>query len=199
MDGWMDGEDLIIWIALWTLYKRCPPLTSDDFRTISIASRNRLRFASLLGGIFDGFGGQNGRKNRRSSLFFSMLFSNASLHRFFLDFWRLETLKIAIFPRKNNDFCQIGVFEKNAKNIDFGVILGGQNKENSMKKPFGKRAVFQHRILSIFSSISVPFWSPKIDQKLQKFEKMDIRRRPLKHYCFGAALWMDFERLGARF
>ena len=31
------------------------------------------------------------------------------------------------------------------------------------------------------------------------FEKIDVRRRPLKHYCFGVALWMDFERLGARF
>ena len=31
------------------------------------------------------------------------------------------------------------------------------------------------------------------------FEKIEVPRRPLKHYCFGAAYWMDFEALGARF
>ena len=48
----MDGEDLIICIAIWTLYKLWPPLVSDEFRVISIAPRNELRFTSLLGGIF---------------------------------------------------------------------------------------------------------------------------------------------------
>ena len=43
MDGWMDGEDLIICVALWTLYKRRAPLVSDDFRAVSIASRNQMR------------------------------------------------------------------------------------------------------------------------------------------------------------
>ena len=39
----MDGEDLIICLAIWTLNKRRRPLTFDDFRAVSIASRNRLR------------------------------------------------------------------------------------------------------------------------------------------------------------
>ena len=60
MDGWTDGrtdgEDLIICVALWTLYKRRPPLLSDDLRAICIASRNRLRSASLCGAIFRDFG-----------------------------------------------------------------------------------------------------------------------------------------------
>ena len=51
----MDGVDLIICIAIWTLYKRCPPLLSDDFLAISIASRNRLRSASLFGAISKDF------------------------------------------------------------------------------------------------------------------------------------------------
>ena len=56
MDGWMDGEDLIICVALWTLYTRRPLSRCDDFRTISIASRNKLRSASLCGAIFRDFG-----------------------------------------------------------------------------------------------------------------------------------------------
>ena len=52
----MDGVDLIICLAIWTLYKRRPPLTSDDFRAISIASRNKLRLTSLFGEISMDFG-----------------------------------------------------------------------------------------------------------------------------------------------
>ena len=56
MDGWRDGEDLIICLAIWTLYKRRPPLRCDYFRAVSIASRNKLRFTSLFGGILMDFG-----------------------------------------------------------------------------------------------------------------------------------------------
>ena len=57
----MDGEDLIICVAIWTLYKRRPPLVCDDLRAISIASRNKLPsrpylFASQLD--FGGFWGR---------------------------------------------------------------------------------------------------------------------------------------------
>ena len=48
----MDGKDLIICIAIWTLYKLCPPLVCDKVRVVSIASQNELRFTSLLGRIF---------------------------------------------------------------------------------------------------------------------------------------------------
>ena len=39
MDGWMDGEDLIICVARLVVQKLCGPLTCDEFRVISIASR----------------------------------------------------------------------------------------------------------------------------------------------------------------
>ena len=39
----MDGEHLIICVAIWTSYKRGCPLTCDDLLAICIASRNRLR------------------------------------------------------------------------------------------------------------------------------------------------------------
>ena len=61
MDGWMDGEDLIICVAIWMLNKARPPLISDEFRAIPIASRNKLRFTSLLGGILMDFGKGLGR------------------------------------------------------------------------------------------------------------------------------------------
>ena len=43
------------------------------------------------------------------------------------------------------------------------------------------------------------FGSPKIIKKPQIFEKIDVRKRPLKHYRFRAAFRMDVEPLGARF
>ena len=81
MDG-LDGEDLIICLAKWTLYKRWGPLTCDDFRAISIASRNRRRFTSLWGSILDVFGailGGFGRptwepKSTLGRLFFDLCF-----------------------------------------------------------------------------------------------------------------------------
>ena len=56
MDGWMDGEDLIICVARLVVQKLCPPLICDDLRVICIASRNELRSASLLEAIWGGFG-----------------------------------------------------------------------------------------------------------------------------------------------
>ena len=115
IDRWIDREDLIICIAIWTLYKLCGPLVSDEVREISIASRNKLRFSSLLGSIFKDFGSPNGSQIQFSRLFFSMLFFNAFEHPSLVDFWRLRTRKIAIFPRENNDFCKIGIFDTGAK------------------------------------------------------------------------------------
>ena len=56
MDGWMDGVDLIICLAIWTLYKRRVPLVSDDSQVISIASQNKLRSTSLCRAFFGDFG-----------------------------------------------------------------------------------------------------------------------------------------------
>ena len=43
------------------------------------------------------------------------------------------------------------------------------------------------------------FGGPKIIQKSLIFEKIEVRRRPLKHWCFRVAFCMAFEALGARF
>ena len=63
MDGWMDGcmdarmkQHLIICLAIWTFYNRRLPLTSVDFRAVSMASSNRLRFFSVFGMISEDCG-----------------------------------------------------------------------------------------------------------------------------------------------
>ena len=58
-DRSIDREDLIICIASWTLYKLCGPLICDKVGMIPIASRNKLRFTSLLGLVFKDFGRPN--------------------------------------------------------------------------------------------------------------------------------------------
>ena len=41
-----------------------------------------------------------------------MFFATAFRERFLVDFWRVRSWKIAIFPRKNNDYRKINVFEE---------------------------------------------------------------------------------------
>ena len=105
-----DQEDLIICIAIWTLYKLWPPLISDDLREISIASQNKLRFTSLLGPIFKDFGRPNGFPNSIFEVFFSTLFFIAFEHPILVVFSRLRTRKIVISLKENNDFSKIWVF-----------------------------------------------------------------------------------------
>ena len=60
------------------------------------------------------------------------------------------------------------------KMLDFGSIFGGPNDENSIENRLQKCVVFQYRILRFFSSISAPFWGPKIVKKAIIFEKMKV-------------------------
>ena len=64
-------------------------------------------------------GGQNERENLCLRRVILMFVSRACLHRFLLDFWRLKTLKIAIFLKENNDFYKIGVFKKDPPKARF--------------------------------------------------------------------------------
>ena len=79
---------------------------------------------------------------------------------------------------------------------DFAFVFGGQNQENPFKNRIQKRVVFNHQIWKVFPLILGAFWSPKIIVKSYIFEKIDVRRRPLKHYRFRAAFRMDFEPIG---
>ena len=120
-------------------------------------------------------------------------------HRFLLDFLKLRTLKIELPPRREHDFHKIDVFEKGSKNHWFWLHFWKPNRRKFDKKSIRKTYMFSTSTLMRFLSISVPFWAPKIAQKSLIFEKSEVRRHPLKHYSFGAAFWMDFEALRARF
>ena len=87
MDGWMDGEDLIICVAIWTLYKRRPPLLSDDLRASSIASRNGFRFTSLSGGISMDFGSVLEPKIEAKIDFWEVFLRSFFRARFGTDLW----------------------------------------------------------------------------------------------------------------
>ena len=135
-------EDLIICMAIWTLYKLCAPLTSDEFRVIPIASRNKLRFTSLLGPIFEDFGGPTGPQKSIFKLLFSMIFRNAFSYRILIDFWRLRTAKIAILLKENNDFCKIDEFDKGTEKYGFGLHFGRPNQRKFDGKLFPKNVFF---------------------------------------------------------
>ena len=89
----MDGEDLIICVAIRMPNKAQPPLASNDFQVISIASRNRLRFTSFcnalsldFGVVWEGFGKPRWKPKSIFSIFFSMIYLNTFWHRFRVDF-----------------------------------------------------------------------------------------------------------------
>ena len=101
----MDGEDLIICVAIWTLYRRRLPLTSDDLLTICIASRNRLRprprfFASRLdfGAILGGFGRPKWKPKSIFGRFFFDVFFECVLASILGGFLKAQDLKINDFP-----------------------------------------------------------------------------------------------------
>ena len=48
-------------------------------------------------------------------------------YRFFIDFSKLESLKIVLPPRRNAYFCKIDVFALNQKKDKKNVDFGGQN------------------------------------------------------------------------
>ena len=81
MDGWMNGEDLIICVAFLVVQKLQAPLTSDDFRAISIASRDRLRLAWRFKITLEGLGIQHGSQIPFFGMF-SIYFSIAFWCRF---------------------------------------------------------------------------------------------------------------------
>ena len=151
-----DQEDLIICVALWTLYKRRRPLISDDFRAGCIASRNQTRsrlhlFASRVdfGATWGGFGRS---KWRLKSIFgrpFAMPSPSALLNRFFGDFLKSEPWFFCAQPVFCKDFHQIDVFEKACKKTDLGSILGGQSDKKLRKHSVEKYYFFERRFFCV--------------------------------------------------
>ena len=119
MDGWMDGVDLIICLAIWTLYKPRLPLTFGDFLAVPMASRNKLRSTPLPGGISKDFGGLSGgfgKPNRSPKSIFRRFVFNAFFERVLEwipgRFWRGRNMKNSDFPKGKQRFLQNQHFRK---------------------------------------------------------------------------------------
>ena len=115
---------------------------------------------------------------------FSDVISENKLHRNLLHFWRLETRKIAMFFWKSNDLHKISFFDKDPKNNEFLFHFWKPKRRKFPQKLIQKCIVFAHRVFNTFSSILGPFWKPKFIKKSQIFEKVEVRRPPLKQYRF---------------
>ena len=137
----MDGEDLIICVAIWTLYKRWVPLLSGDFRAVSMVSRNRLRSASLWEAILEDFErfweAKMDAKIDFLDVFFEVFFGRI----FGIDFeWifggsKLEkSINTIVFPMVFTKFHKNGVFEKVAKKRRFWLRLRNSKRRHIEKK-----------------------------------------------------------------
>ena len=131
MDGWMDGEDLIVCVAFQTLYKRWAPLIFADSRVIAIASRNQMRsrlhlFASRIdfGGTWGGLGRSKWKLKSIFGRLFAMPSSSALLNRFLNYFFKSEPWFFCAQPVFCKDFHQVEVFGKAWKRSGFGVRFG---------------------------------------------------------------------------
>ena len=158
-------------MAFWTLYKLCRPLICDDLREIPIASQNKLRFTSLLGPIFKDFGRPNGFPNSIFEAFFSMLFFIAFEHPILVDFSRLRTRKIVIFPRENNDFRKNCVFGKSALVARFCLRFRRPKRRKSIQNSNPKTCCFEASNLKRFCLNFKWIWESKNHQKIVNIRK----------------------------
>ena len=165
-------------------------MTCDNLRVISIASRTRLRLASLFGLIFVDFESQNGCQNLIFAIFFSMFFWIVFLHRFLLEFWKLETRKIAVLIRKTI-FAKSVCLKKVPTNVEFWLHI--------WIPKWKKFANFNRFFLFLFFRFCLHLGFQKSIKNHSFSKNFEVRQRPLKHNCFGAAFWMDFEALSHRF
>ena len=68
---------------------RCGAVSSEALFLKLFFDADFFRFFAIFGGFWEVLGGQNGGKNRVLGGFFSMFFSSAFRHRFFVEFGRL--------------------------------------------------------------------------------------------------------------
>ena len=145
MDGWMDGVDLIICLAIWTLYKRRLPLVSDEFRAICIASRNELRPTSLSKGIYEDFGRISGGFGRPKWMpksifgtFFFDAFFECVLASIFGRFFKGRKLKNSDFLVGKLQFSQNRRFRKKCEKTSilepFSEAKTTKNREKMVLK-----------------------------------------------------------------
>ena len=95
--------------------------------------------------------------------------------------------------------------KKVRKNLDFGIVFGGQNGEKSRKNGVEKRVFFQLRFFGVFLrnfAILARFWESPSLQKIEKNQKkssfFDFLTRSVLKKGSGRVLgrfWDDFGRI----
>ena len=93
-----------------------------DFHSVAKQASFRIAFWRDFNRFWEGFGGQNGARNRILGGFFALFFSSTFGNRFFGDFSRFLKVRTLIFVSTasvSEHFRKIDVFEKVAKNHGF--------------------------------------------------------------------------------
>ena len=143
----MDGEDLIICLAIWTLYKHRPPLTCDGLLAVSIASRNKLRSTSLLEAIlrvFEAILGGFRRPKLTPNMVFRRFFGDVFFDSILASILHgSKTEKSLSFHRKINDFHKFDVIGKVSKNSESWLRFRTRNRGKVDKQGIENHAFFR--------------------------------------------------------
>ena len=125
-----------------------------------------------MGGHFQGFWKAKWLLKFNFRDFFSMLFFIAFEHPpILVDFSRLQTRKIVILPRENNDFCKVCVFDKNTQIARFCFRFRRPKHRKSVQNSNPKTCCFESWNLKGFSSNFSCILESKNHQKILNFRK----------------------------
>ena len=113
----------------------------------------------------------NGFPNSIFEVFSSMLFFIAFEHPILVDFSRLRTRKIVIFPTENNDFCKICVFDKNTQIAQFCFRFQRPKRRKSVQNSNPKTCCFEASNLKGFFSNFRCILESKYHQKIANIRK----------------------------
>ena len=110
-------------------------------------------------------------------------------------------MKTIVFSMVFANFHKIDVFEKMRKNLDFGVVFGGQSEEKSRTNCVEKHTFFLLRFFGDvlrFLMIFARFWEargpPKIEKKLKKSQKI-AKNRFFNAFSFEGGFWEGSKRV----
>ena len=84
------------------------------------------------------------------------------------------------------------------KNVDFGVVFGGQNHEKSRKNGIEKHVFFGHRYLCVFLRILAildQFWEARAPPKIGKKSTKTTFCRFWSALSFERGFWERFGRI----
>ena len=139
-----------------------------------------------------------------SQAFFFDVFFERVLASIFNRFWKARNLKNSIFPKENNDFPKIDVFEKNAKNPRFWNRFRRPKRRKIEKKLCWKVYLFNFDFFAFFYDFFrfwLDFGRPRAVKKNLKIEKIDFLMLSVLKEASGRVLgrfWEDFVRIFKR-